>query len=340
MRLVFFVNEVATAIDEYTTTRLARAACAMGHEVWYVGVGDVNYQPDGAIGARAYRARYEEGDDLTSFMDRVKEEDSCSELCLEEMDAVMLRNDSIEDLHARPWAVNAGIVFGHISDRGVCVVNEPTDLVRAATKLYLQEFPRSVRPSCYVSRDASGIRSFVKVTGATVLKPLYGTKGRNVFMVEDASDKNLSQMIEAVMEDGYVFAQARVEGAERGDLRMFLVDGEPLRVSGRYAAFRRVPPGSDPRANMSAGGKPEAAEIGDSELWLASEMRDKLRRDGMFFVGIDIIGRKVVEINAESAGGLQSVERFTGKDFTPAIVEALEHKADRHRRYVTRETTQ
>lgn len=328
MRLAFFVNEVATEIDEYTTTRLAIAASRMGHEVWYVGAGDVRYEPNGTLCATGARAVHHDGDDLTSFLERVKEKDSSGDIALGEFDAVMLRNDSIEDLHDRPWAATSGVTFGRIlQECGVTVVNEPDGLMRAASKLYLEEFPASVRPRCRVTRDQEAIKEFVAETGPTILKPLYGAKGRNVFLVEDADDPNLSQMIEAVMEDGYVIAQERVEGAEEGDIRLFLLEGEPLRLNGTVAAFRRVPPKDDVRANISTGGKPEPVEIGDNEMRIVNEMRDRLRADGMFFVGIDIIGDKVVEINAESPGGMQAVEHFTEMDFAVPIVEALERKA-------------
>ncbi|HJR44170.1 MAG TPA: glutathione synthase [Actinomycetota bacterium] len=327
MRLVLFVNDVATEVDEYTTTRLAVAASRLEHEVFYVGAGDVRYRSGDTIRARAHVARHSEGDDLTSFLERVQEEDSEQVIDLAEADVVFLRNDSIEDLHERPWAFNSGSDFGMmLVARGVTVLNDPEGLTRASSKLYLEEFPERIRPRSLVSRDLDEIKAFVEETGPSVLKPLYGAKGRNVFIIDDGEDPNLAQMIEAVLEDGYVLAQERVEGAEDGDLRLFLLDGEPLRSAGAYAAFRRIPRGGDPRANISAGGKPVEAEIGKRELAVVDAMSERLRRDGMFFVGLDMIGDKVVEINAESPGGLQAVEHFTGVDFAPIVIEALERK--------------
>lgn len=330
MKLTFFVNEVSTEIDEYTTTRFAIAAARMGHEVWYVGAGDVNYEPDGTMRARGYKAKHRDGDDLASFLERVKQKDSIEDLALDRVDAVMLRNDSIEDLHERPWAATSGVVFGRmLAECGVTVVNDPDGLMRASSKLYLEEFPSSIRPRCRVTRDADAIKDFVAETGPTVLKPLYGAKGRNVFLVESEIDPNLSQMIEAVLEDGYVIAQERVEGAEKGDVRLFLLEGEPLKIDSTVAAFRRVPPADDVRANISTGGKPEPLEVGPREMEIVDAMRDRLVRDGMFFVGVDIIGDKVVEINAESPGGMQAVEHFTELDFGVPVIEALERRASK-----------
>lgn len=146
-------------------------------------------------------------------------------------------------------------------------------------------------------------------------------------MIEDESDPNLKQIVAAILQDGYVTAQEFVPGADKGDLRLFLLDGELLQVDGTYAAFKRVPRGNDVRANISTSGKPEDAHISERELKVVETLRDRLVSDGMFFVGIDIIGDKVVEINAESPGGMQSVEHFSGIDFGLAICDALERRA-------------
>lgn len=327
MKLAFFVNDVETEESEFTTTRLARAAARLGHEVWYVGVGDVDYQADETLRARGHRAEPVKGDELEPFLSRAKSDERRDEIVLDRFDAVWLRNDTIEDMQDRPWASSVGVVFGQVlSGRGVTVVNDPVGLSRAGSKLYLQEFPAEIRPSCIVTRDPNEIQEFVARTGHTVVKPLYGAKGHNVFMVDGEDDPNLAQMVGAVLEDGYAIAQEFVSGGEGGDLRLFLLDGEPLQADGCYAAVRRIPQGNDLRANISAGAKPEEADIGERELEVVRPLKDSLVKDGMFFVGVDIVGDKVVEINAESPGGLQSVEHFAGVDFGVTICEALERR--------------
>jgi glutathione synthase len=329
MKLAFLVNQVETEISEYTTTRLALGAARLGHEVWYVGIEDVDYEPNERMTARAHRATDKKMDSLASFLEHVQSEEQRERISLDEVDAVMLRNDSVEDLHDRPWATRMGAVFGQmLAANGVVVVNDPVGLSRASSKLYLEEFPRHIRPRCLVSRDLDEIRSFVERTGKAVIKPLYGAKGRNVFMVPEANDPNLSQMVEAVLEDGFVLAQEYLSESEEGDIRFFLMDGEPLQHDGQYAAFRRIPPEDDMRSNISTGGKSVAVTIEGRELEIVSAMRDRLTQDGMFFVGIDIVGDKVVEINAESPGGLQSVEHFTKIDFAPIIIKRLEERVD------------
>ena len=327
MRLAFFVNDVATEIDEYTTTRLARAAAQREHEVWYVGVGDLALgESDGHLLGYACGATYAKGDSLESFMERVKDRDP-EEVVMDDLDALFLRNESIDDWQDRPWAGQLGAVVGQrLGARGVTVVNDPMSLVRATSKLYLEEFPEKIRPRSLVTCDPEAIERFVAEVGHCVIKPLYGAKGRNVFVVEDADEANLAQITEAVLQDGYAIVQQFIDGGEDGDARIFLLEGQILERDGTFGAFRRVPTGNDPRANISKGGRAVPLEFGEVERGIVEAMSEKLVADGMFFVGIDVIGDKVLEINAESPGGMQAVERLYEIDVCPTIIEALERR--------------
>jgi len=327
MRLAFFVNEVATEIDEYTTTRLARAAAQRGHQVWYVGLGDVELgQRDGQLLARAHAAEFDKDDTLESFMERIKGRE-VERIVLDDLDALFLRNESIDDLHQRSWASPLGVVFGQmLKARGVTVLNDPTSLMRATSKFYLEEFPEKIRPRSLITRDPEAIERFVSEVGHCVVKPLYGAKGRNVFMIENQNETNLAQISEAVLADGYAIVQEFVDGGEDGDARIFLLEGQILQRNGKLAAFRRVPTGNDPRANISTGGRSVPLQIGEVERGIVEAMSTKLVADGMYFVGIDVIGGKVVEINAESPGGMQSVERLYQIDACPTVIEALERR--------------
>ena len=206
------------------------------------------------------------------------------------------------------------------------MVNDPTALTRAATKVYLDEFPAQIRPRSLMTRNEEDVRTFIASVGRSIIKPLHGAKGRNVFMVDAEDEPNLNQMMEAVREDGYVYAQGYVDGAEEGDMRIFLLDGELIEVDGHLSAFRRVPEGNDPRANISTGGRMQPADITEKERAVVEAMHDKLVQDGMFFVGIDVIGDKVIEINAESPGGLQAIERLYDVDICPVVIDALERR--------------
>jgi glutathione synthase len=324
LKIAFLVNDIDSEIPEYTTTRLARAAVRSGHEAFYVGAGDLGYGGATNVTAAARAAASGSDGSLEAFLDDIRASDPI-ELGMEDLDVLMLRNDSVEDLHDRPWALSVGPLFGQmVAEAGVLVVNDPVGLTMASSKLYLEKFPKRIRPRCLVSRDQEEVTGFVEEIGGTaVVKPLFGAKGRNVFLAR-SEDENLHQLIEAVLIDGYVLAQEYVPEAEEGDIRLFLLDGEVLERDGEIAAFRRVPPEDDLRSNISTGGKSIAVTITDRELDIAAAMKDRLKDDGMFFVGIDIVGDKVVEINAESPGGLQSAEHFTGVDFGPSVIEALE----------------
>jgi len=328
MRLAFVVNEVDTEIDEYTTTRLARAAARGGHETWYVGVGDLELG-EGPFAARARAAKWESDDTLATFMERIKARDA-EQIVMDDLDAVFLRNESIDDLQERPWASPMGVVFGQmLAARGVTVVNDPNTLHRATSTLYLEEFPEKIRPRSLVSCHPEAIGRFVEEVGHSVVKPLYGAKGLNVFMIEGPGETNLAQMTEAVLQDGYAIVQEFIDGARDGDVRMFLLEGRILERDGKPAAFRRVPTGNDPRANISTGGRSVPLELGEAELGIVEAMGDKLVADGMFLVGIDVIGSQVVEINAESPGGFQSVERLYDIDIAETVIEALERRASK-----------
>ena len=137
---------------------------------------------------------------------------------------------------------------------------------------------------------------------------------------------NLNQMIDAVSRDGFVICQEYLQAAEAGDMRLFVMNGRPLRVKNRYAAFRRVRAGGDMRSNIHAGGTKAAAEIDKTVLQIAEIVRPKLVQDGMFLVGLDIVGDKLMEINVFSPGGLGSAQQFEKTNFSAHVIEAIERK--------------
>ena len=133
-------------------------------------------------------------------------------------------------------------------------------------------------------------------------------------------------MIEAISRDGYVIAQEYLPDAAEGDMRLFMVNGEPLRYKGKYAAFRRIRSGEDIRSNIHAGGKKAKAEVDSQALKIAEIVRPKLVADGMFMVGLDIVGDKLMEINVFSPGGLGSAQSFENVNFAVAVIASLERK--------------
>ena len=326
MKIAFLVNDVATEDPRYATTRLAMTAVSRDHETSYIGVGDVGFGVDDVIRAQAVDAPRGAAS-TEAFIDALLQGERRI-LDVDGLDVLFLRNDPAVDLNDRPWATPAAITFGQLAaDRGVLVVNDPVGLSRALDKLYLQQFPRDVRPATLITRDVDQIRAFIdEREGAAVLKPLQGSGGQGVFLARPEDAPNVMQMIEAVARDGYVVVQEYLPAATMGDTRMLLVNGRPLKVDGAYAAFRRVAAGEDLRSNMHAGGTAETVEIDEAMLATAESCRARLVKDGMFFVGLDFVGDKLVELNVCSPGGLNVLHQITGIDFSEPVVRSLEEK--------------
>ena len=330
MRIGFVVNEVRTEEGGYTTSRLGVAAVNRGHEVWVMGVGDLAYDADEKVRARACSVVRRKYATSHSYLADLQGKRAVRErITIDDLDVLVLRNDPAADAVRRPWATTIASEFGRlVVRRGVVVVNDPTGLAKAASKMYFELFPEEVRPATVITCDHNEIKAFVKDQGGTaVLKPLRGSGGTNVFLVRPDDVPNLNQMIDAVARDGYVIAQEYLAAAAEGDKRLFLMNGRPLRVKGKYAAFRRVRSGGDMRSNIHAGGKKAEAQVTDVDLRIAEIVRPKLVQDGMFLVGLDIVGDKLMEINVFSPGGLGSAQAFTKINFSQYVIEALERKA-------------
>jgi len=329
MRIGFFVNDIRTEEPGYTTTRLAMAALNRGHEAWMMDSQAFAYDPDEKIRARARSAPKTQYKDSDRYLADLKGKNAKLErITVDDLDVLMLRNDPSTDSGLRSWAQTVGINFGRIAMRhGVIVVNDPNGLAKAMNKMYFQLFPDEVRPATLITMDRDEIKDFAKAQGGKiVMKPLQGSGGQGVFLVDEGTGSNLNQMIESLTRDGYVIAQEYLPAAADGDTRMFVMNGQPLRQRGKYAAFRRVRSGSDMRSNIHAGGKLKEAQLTDTHFEIAEIVRPKLVEDGMFLVGLDIVGDKLMEINVFSPGGLGSAQKFQNVNFAHAVIESLERK--------------
>lgn len=329
MRIGFVVNSIDTEQETYTTTRLAMSAVNRGHEVWLIGVRDFALDPDDFVRARARSAPKAQYKSLKSFLSELRgPRGKQQRITVDDLDVLMLRNDPAEDQGRRSWAQLAGINFGRAAmRRGVIVLNDPNALAQAINKMYFQLFPEEVRPDTLITRDRDEIKHFAKEhNGDVVIKPLQGSGGQGVFRVRKDDLGNINQMVEAVSRDGYVIAQEYLKEAAEGDMRLFMVNGEPLRYKGKYAAFRRLRSEDDIRSNIHAGGKKAKADVDSRALRIAEIVRPKLVADGMFMVGLDIVGDKLMEINVFSPGGLGSAQSFENVNFATTVVQALERK--------------
>ncbi|MBD3176878.1 MAG: glutathione synthase [Armatimonadia bacterium] len=329
MKIGFLVNDLAEEQAGYTTTRLAMAAGNMGHEAWIMGEGDLAHDSDDHVCARARRAPKPKYKETKSFLKALQGSTAVKErITVDDLDVLLLRSNPAEAVRDKAGMQTVGPVFGRAAmRRGVIVLNDPNGLAKAVNKMYFQNFPEEVRPRTLITRDRGEIKEFAASEGGRiVLKPLQGSGGESVFLVRPEDTPNLNQMIDAVLRSGYVIAQEYLPAAEEGDTRLFLMNGEPLRYKGRYAAFRRVRQGGDMRSNIHAGGRLAKAEIGETALRIAEIVRPKLVQDGMFLVGLDIVGEKLMEINVFSPGGLGSAQKLEGVSFAQAVIHALERK--------------
>lgn len=327
MKIAFIINDHATEKPNYTTPALGFAAYKRDHEVYYIGVGELAYASDGHFAARCKTIRGSNFKSQQTYFKAVQKE-GFSKITSEDLDVLFLRNDPSDDIDERNWAQNAAFIFGGIAvNDNVLVVNHPSSLAGAVNKMYFQHFPEILRPKTIISRDQKEIREFFKdQKQKMILKPLQGSGGKNVFMMDNKNEHNLSQTIDAICRDGYVIAQEYLKEAKNGDTRLFLMNGEPLCANGQYAMMQRVNASGDIRSNIHAGGMPEKVKMTDQIMELAEIVRPKLVQDGMFLVGIDIVGNKLMEINVFSPGGLNVMGQMYEADFATEVVKSLERK--------------
>lgn len=328
MRVAFFVNSIKDESPRYTTTILALATLMRGHEICYLTPEDFVLCPDDSLAVRCLTppsTNYKKGETFLKALQSVGE---VKRINIDEIDVLFLRNDPSLDAVERPWAAHTGTLFGRLAaERGVIVVNDPDGLAKAQNKLYFQDFPQSVRPETLITKSIDEIRAFIDgQKKGVIVKPLQGSGGKNVFKIASPKDANLNQIFEAVSEEGYLIAQGYLPEATQGDIRFFLMNGKPLMQNGKYAAFRRVPADGETRSNVHRGGTVAPVEIDDTILSVAEAVRPKLMQDGMFLVGLDIVGDKILEINTFTPGGLNNVSELQGVNFCDTVIAALEDK--------------
>ena len=336
MRIAFLVNSIEGETANYTTTHLALSALSRGHDICYLTPGDFVLRPDDSLVVRALMlpaSNYKKAETL--YKDLRSKQTYVETLDVSEIDILLLRNDPSEDSVDRPWAAHVGAVFGRLAAaRDVIVLNDPDGLARAQNKLYFQDFPASVRPETLISKSLEEIRDFIEQQKkGVILKPLQGSGGKNVFKIASPDDSNIKQIFEAVSEEGYLIAQSFMPEASEGDVRFFLMNGVPLQREGKFAAFRRAPAKGEIRSNIHAGGSAVAIEVTDTMLTIAETVRPKLVQDGMFLVGLDIVGDKLLEINVFTPGGLNNLSQMYEVDFPMSVIEALERKLDIRNHY-------
>ncbi|WP_299888746.1 glutathione synthase [uncultured Ruegeria sp.] len=309
MKIAFQMDPIgAVDINADSSFRLAEEAQLRGHSLFFYGPDQLAYQ-QGRITARGHDMTVQRvvGDPAVLGPER--------EVDLADFDVVWLRQDPPFDMHY--------ITSTHLLDRltgQALVVNDPFWVRNYPEKLLVLEFPELTPPTT-IARDLQTIKAFKEEHGDVILKPLYGNGGAGVFRL-DANDRNLTSLHELFT--GFsrepLIVQKFLPDVRNGDKRVILVDGEPV------GAINRVPAEGETRSNMHVGGRPEKIGLTDRDMEICAAIGPLLKEKGQVFVGIDVIGDYLTEINVTSPTGIQELERFNGDNIAERIWQAIEAK--------------
>jgi len=326
MKIAFVINQTHKEDVNFTTTLLALKALQRGHEVLYIGLTDFYYGTDPLLGAHARHVLPSQHSPDTATLIQVLRNTPKKLYPLSDIDVLWLRFDPVLDMINRPWAAPAGLQFAALAKKqGIRVINNPETLTKASNKLYLENFDQSVQPQTIVTRNHLDVLQFFQEQNEKIiLKPVKGSGGKNVFLINKDNIQNLKQTVEAIARDGYVIAQEYLPEAAFGDIRFFLLNGKPIEVNGKYAAVHRVQQENEIRSNLHQGASVQEALIDDRILQMTQKVSAQLVEDGMYFVGLDIVGNKIMEINVFSPGALYHAEMIHQADFSAAIIQDIE----------------
>ncbi|CUH49324.1 glutathione synthase [Ruegeria atlantica] len=309
MKIAFQMDPIgAVDINADSSFRLAEEAQARGHTLFFYSPDQLAYQ-EGRITARGQDMKVQRVAGNPAELGPEREVD------LAEFDVIWLRQDPPFDMHY--------ITSTHLLDRlkgQVLVVNDPFWVRNYPEKLLVLDFP-NLTPPTTIARDLQTIKAFKEKHGDVILKPLYGNGGAGVFRL-DANDRNLTSLHELFT--GFsrepLIVQKFLPDVSNGDKRVILVDGEAV------GAINRVPAAGETRSNMHVGGRPEKIGLSERDLEICAAIGPLLKEKGQIFVGIDVIGDFLTEINVTSPTGIQELERFNGVNVAEKIWQAIEAK--------------
>ena len=293
-------------IDGDSTFRIMEEAQARGHSLFYYTPDKLAFQ-EGRVTAKGWPVTVQRvhGDHF-----RLGDE---IEVDLSDFDVLWLRQDPPFDM--------GYITTTHILDMihpDTLVVNDPFWVRNYPEKLLVLNFP-DLTPPTMIARDLETLKEFRARHGDVILKPLYGNGGAGVFKLSqgDSNLASLHEMFAGINREPLIM-QKFLPDVSKGDKRVILVDGEPV------GAINRVPAAGETRSNMHVGGRPEKVDLTERDLEICAAIGPLLREKGQVFVGIDVIGDWLTEINVTSPTGLQELERFEGTNVTAKIWKAIE----------------
>ena len=319
MKLAFIIDPIAKLDPGHdSSVAIMESAQLLGHQVWITEANQlsiiegkawgylqaVNLQP-----VKLVEQRWQASVDWYQV-------GSKSLTCLEEMDAVFMRTDPPVTV---PYLYTT-YILDLIDRRQTLVVNSPQGLRTANEKVYALQF-KSVIPETIVSQDKSVIAQFVDQKKSAVLKPLGGKGGEGILFLE-AGDRNFNSIVEVSTHQGRepVMVQEYLPAAREGDKRIILLDGKPI------GAVNRVPSGNEFRGNMAVGGKAAKVDITEREQEICALVAPQLSKDDLYFVGIDVIGGYLTEVNVTSPTGIREIDRLNNVSLGKQVIEWLEIK--------------
>jgi len=319
VKLAFIIDPIAKLDPGHdSSVAMMEAAQQLGHQVWITEANQLSI-----IGGKAWgylqavnlkpvelvAGHWQVDSDWYQIGDRILTN-------LEEMDAVFMRSDPPVTV---PYLYTTYILDLIDRDRTL-VVNSPQGIRSANEKVYALQF-KTVIPETIVSQDKAVIAKFVDKKQSAVLKPLGGKGGEGILFLEQG-DRNFNSIVEVSTQRGRepVMVQEYLPAAKKGDKRIILLDGKPI------GAVNRVPSGNEFRGNMAVGGKAEKIDITEREQEICSIVAPQVQADNLYFVGIDVIGGYLTEVNVTSPTGIREIDRLNGVSLGKQVIEWLEDK--------------
>lgn len=238
-------------------------------------------------------------------------------LPLQELDVILMRKDPPFDMEY----IYVTYILQHAHDLGCLVINRPDSLREANEKLFTARFPQCCTPML-VCREASQIKTFLSRHQDIILKPLDGMGGASIFRIREG-DPNTNVIIETLTHNGQAFcmAQKYIVEIDSGDKRILLIDGEPVPY-----ALARIPASGETRGNLAAGGRGEGVALSERDYWICDQLKPALKEMGLMFVGIDVIGDYLTEINVTSPTCIRELDKLYQLNIAGQLLDVIEQK--------------
>ncbi|HIF9209399.1 TPA: glutathione synthase [Photobacterium damselae] len=284
-----------------------------GWEIHYMEMNDLSLEQGKAVARTRVVSLKEDPNGWFEFQ-------SEQEIALSELDAVLMRKDPPFDTEY----IYATYILERAEVAGTLIVNKPQSLRDCNEKLFTAWFPE-LTPTTMVTRRADKIKAFHQQHGDVILKPLDGMGGSSIFRVMNG-DPNVSVIIETLtnMGQNYCMAQTFVPDISNGDKRILVVDGEPMPY-----CLARIPAKGETRGNLAAGGRGEARPLSETDRRIAEAVAPTLKEKGLIFVGLDVIGDKLTEINVTSPTCIREIEAAFDISITGKLMDAIERRLGR-----------